>query len=197
VADPARGTLMGNRGCLHDEHGRIRRFHSGKRWIFCRLEFKGRKRELMQPGRYTELFFLDEATAFAAGHRPCAECMRDRFNRFRDAWEAANPSEPQPTLSATAIDEALHAERIGLHREKVTFRAKAGELPNGVLVIPVDRNGAEPVPRLIWQGAAWRWDLAGYADAASFEPDAPVDVLTPRPTVRTFAAGFRPHVAAR
>ena len=83
VADPVRGAWFGNRGCLHDDEGQIRRFHSGRRWIYCRLEFKGRQRELLQPGRYTELFFLDEATAFAAGHRPCAECLRDRFNEFR------------------------------------------------------------------------------------------------------------------
>ena len=86
VADPARGAWFGNRGCLHDDEGQIRRFHSGRRWIYCRLEFKGRRRELLQPGRYTELFFLDEVTAFAAGHRPCAECLRERFNEFRAHW---------------------------------------------------------------------------------------------------------------
>jgi hypothetical protein len=73
IADPARGLVYGNRGCLHDEHGRIRRHHATRRWIGCRLEFRGWHRgALMQPGRFTELFFLDEATAFAAGHRPCA-----------------------------------------------------------------------------------------------------------------------------
>ncbi len=195
MADPARGTLMGNRGCLHDEHGAIRRFHAGKRWIFCRLEFKGRKRELMQPGRYTELFFLDEATAFAAGHRPCAECMRDRLREFQEAWAAANPGGTEPTPSAPALDRALHAERIGRRREKVTFKAKVGELPDGVLVIPADQNGAEPAPRLIWQGAAWRWALTGYSDATPLDSGAPVDVLTPRSTVRSFGAGFRPYVA--
>ena len=76
VADPARGTLFGNRGVLHAPDGAIvRRQSAERRWIYCRLEFKGRRRELLQPGRYTELFFLDEATALAAGHRPCAECI--------------------------------------------------------------------------------------------------------------------------
>jgi hypothetical protein len=83
VADPARGLVYGNRGCLHDGSGRMRRSFAVKRWIACRLEFKGRRRApLLQPGRYTELFFLDEATAFAAGHRPCAECRRDDYDRF-------------------------------------------------------------------------------------------------------------------
>ncbi|MGH3065415.1 MAG: hypothetical protein ACRDOF_03855, partial [Gaiellaceae bacterium] len=82
VADPARGLVYGNRGCLHDEHGRIRRRYTGKRWIACRLEFRGwRRGALLQPGRFTELFFLDDATAFAAGHRPCALCRREDYDR--------------------------------------------------------------------------------------------------------------------
>jgi hypothetical protein len=77
VAHPARGLVYGNRGCP-DERGRIRRRYDGKRWIACQLEFRGWRRErLLQPGKYTELFFLDEATAFAAGHRPCAVCLRE------------------------------------------------------------------------------------------------------------------------
>src|SRR5688500_8008085 len=88
IAAPARGTLMGNRGCLHDGDQRIRRLFVGKRWIHCVLEFKGRRRQVMAPGRYTELFFLDESTALAAGHRPCAECQRDRYLEFRRCWMA-------------------------------------------------------------------------------------------------------------
>src|SRR5215218_6986529 len=85
VAEPARGLVYGNRGCLHDEQGRIRRRFAVKRWIACRLEFRGRRRSpLQQPGRYTELFFLDEVTALAAGHRPCAECRREDYDRFRE-----------------------------------------------------------------------------------------------------------------
>ena len=83
VADPARGLVYGNRGCLHDAQGRIRRRFAVKRWIACRLEFRGRRRSpLQQPGRYTELFFLDEVTALAAGHRPCAECRREDYDRL-------------------------------------------------------------------------------------------------------------------
>src|SRR4051794_26424644 len=86
ITTPERGTLMGNRGVLHDADARIVRRWQGKRWIACVLEFKGRWRPVMAPGRYTELFFLDEATALAAGHRPCAECRRRRFDEFRDTW---------------------------------------------------------------------------------------------------------------
>ena len=96
IATPARGTLMGNRGCLHDDHAQIRRPFQGQRWIICLLEFKGRKRSIMTPGQYTELFFLDEATALAAGHRPCAECQRDRFNLFREIWGQGRPGHHRP-----------------------------------------------------------------------------------------------------
>ena len=99
VADRARGLVYGNRGCLHDHEQRIRRSWQVKRWIACRLEFKGRTRELMQPGRYTELFFLDDAAALAAGHRPCAECRREDYNRFLEVWTSTPPR-------ATAIDDA-------------------------------------------------------------------------------------------
>jgi hypothetical protein len=87
VADPARGLVYGNRGCLHDDEGRIRRYYQVRRWIACRLEFRSRRRSpLMRPGRFTELFFLDEATALAAGHRPCAECRREDYDRFAALW---------------------------------------------------------------------------------------------------------------
>src|ERR1700732_822885 len=91
IATPERGTFLGNRGVLHDDQGRIKRAWQLKRWIVCVLEFKGRRRAVMTPGRYTELFFLDEATALAAGHRPCAECRRERFNAFREAWLRGDP----------------------------------------------------------------------------------------------------------
>ena len=91
IATPARGTLMGNRGCLHDNQGHIIRPYQLKRWIIYQLEFKGRRRQIMTPGKYTELFFLDEATALAAGHRPCVECSRPRFTEFVAAWAEANP----------------------------------------------------------------------------------------------------------
>src|ERR687885_1053495 len=90
VAVAGRGTLMGNRGRLHDAQRQIVRDWQVRRWIACRLQFRGRHREVMTPGRYTELFFLDEATALADGHRPCAECQRGRYRLFREIWAAAN-----------------------------------------------------------------------------------------------------------
>src|SRR5437879_4291036 len=106
VSDPARGLVYGNRGCLHDATGRIRRRYDGKRWIACRLRFRGwQRRPLLQPGRFTELFFLDEATAFAAEHRPCALCRREDYERFRALW-------PAGPAGADAIDARLHAERV-------------------------------------------------------------------------------------
>src|SRR6266436_7769242 len=109
VADSARGLVYGNRGCLHDETGRIRRRYNGKRWIACRLEFRGWHREpLLQPGRFTELFFLDEATAFAAGHRPCALCRREDYDRFVAIQRTVHGA----AAGADTIDARLHAERI-------------------------------------------------------------------------------------
>src|SRR5437879_1969205 len=107
VATPERGDFMGNRGVIHDRDGRIRKPWRVKRWLICLLQFKGEKRAVMTPGLYTELFFLDEATALAAGHRPCALCRRERYNAFRDAWHVG---ETRP--SAIAIDERLHTERM-------------------------------------------------------------------------------------
>src|SRR5690349_12183499 len=103
IATPERGLVYGNRGCLHDANGRIKRRWATRRWISCRLEFKGWHRsKLMQPGKFTELFFLDEATAFSAGHRPCALCRREDYNRF-----LALVDEP----GADALDVRLHEAR--------------------------------------------------------------------------------------
>src|SRR6202161_2154067 len=87
ITTPERGTFMGNRGVLHDTEGSLERAWQAKRWLVCVLEFRGRKRQVMTPKRYTELFFLDEATALAAGHRPCRECRYADYQRFRSLWE--------------------------------------------------------------------------------------------------------------
>ncbi|MEJ0068057.1 MAG: hypothetical protein WDO24_04250 [Pseudomonadota bacterium] len=124
---PARGDWFGNRGCLHDADGRLVRPWRSRAWLICRLAFKGRRRSLLMPGRYTELFFLDEATAFAAGHRPCGECRWHDYQRFRHCWpEFAG----QPI---TALDAVLHAERIGrAGAPPVTL----DQLPDGSFVAP-------------------------------------------------------------
>ena len=108
VADPARGLVYGNRGCLHGADGQIRRRYNGKRWIACRLEFRGwLRRPLVQPGRFTELFFLDDATALAAGHRPCALCRREDYNRLLEVWARLHPGDDGYKTMAEAIDLSL------------------------------------------------------------------------------------------
>ena len=185
VADSARGTLTGNRGCLHDNQQRIRRQFQGTRWIICLLEFKGRKRTLMTPGHYTELFFLDEATALAAGHRPCAECQRERFTRFRDLWTTANPKLAGTSRpAATAMDAAIHRERMTPIDHGTRSCSSIEQMPDGVFVTDDDRTA-----HLILAGRVLRWSPGGY-ELATAPLQYPVRVLTPASVVRTFAAGY-------
>jgi hypothetical protein len=188
IATPQRGTFLGNRGVLHDEHGRIRRPWQLKRWIVCVLEFRGRKRTVMTPGRYTELFFLDEATALAAGHRPCAECRHARYLDFCDAWAAAGRSR-RPT--AEQIDERLHAQRVLPDRSKRLFVASLEELPDGVFVRPEQRGGPA---YLLWNGRLLEWSPGGYRQPRPRPRKGKVHVLTPESTVATIRAGYAPEV---
>src|SRR4051812_33986092 len=133
IATSERGTFMGNRGVLHDGEGRIERAWQSKRWIVCVPAFRGRKRRVMTPGRYTELFFLDEATALAAGHRPCAECRHARFLDFCNAWgQAQRDRRRSARPTAQEIDDRLHAERVAADRSQRTFEAALDGLPDGV-----------------------------------------------------------------
>jgi hypothetical protein len=191
VAIPERGTFMGNRGVIHDAEGRIRRAWQLKRWIVCVLAFKGRKRQVMTPGHYTELFFLDEATALAAGHRPCAECRRERFNAFRRAWRSAHAGGSGSLSSADEIDSRLHAERIGPDRSKRLFEASLGELPSGVFVRRADW-GEDAV--LVWNDGLLAWSAEGYTRRMDRPAKAEVLVLTPESTVATIRAGYVPEI---
>lgn len=182
----ARGTLMGNRGGpLHDAHQRLgRRRWVKPAWIACRLDFKGRRQAIMAPGRYTQLFFLDEVTALAAGHRPCAECRREAFERFRAGFEGAT--------TATEIDRALHRARLqGRSGVQRTFEARLGDLPAGVMVQVPDRPGRA---WLAYRGALWPWSFAGYGAPFETRGATEVRVLTPAPTVAALAAGFVPEL---
>lgn len=182
-ADPARGTLFGNRGCLVDDHGQLARAWRGRRWITCELTFKGRRRRpLMAPGRYTELFFLDEATALAAGHRPCAECRRADVRRFRAAWATVHPGDAERSLAE--LDHRLHRERTGPRT-----RALASGLPDGTMV--AFDGGAW----LVLGGGLRRWTHGGYADRRPC-PRAPVEVLTAPTLVGVLAAGWKPRLHA-
>jgi hypothetical protein len=190
VAVPERGTMMGNRGRLHDESGRIRRPWQIRRWLLCRLEFNGRHRPVMAPNRYTELFFLDEATGLAAGHRPCFECRRKSFEAFQERWASANPGVlggGRPT--ADAIDEALHAERVGPDRSKQVFSATLAQLPDGVFV-----RSDEGLAHLHLEGQLLAWSPGGYSVRRRSRSDKEVLVLTPRSTVNAIRAGYRPEI---
>jgi hypothetical protein len=163
IADPARGLVYGNRGCLHGTDGRIRRSFAGRRWIACRLRFRGWQRgPLMQPGRFTELFFLDEATALAAGHRPCALCRRADYDRCAALLGGGG---------ADAIDARLHAERVAPDRRRL-HDAPFEELPDGAFVL------ADGAPWLVLGGALLRWSPAGYGERRP-RPAGAARLITP------------------
>jgi len=186
VADPGRGLVYGNRGCLHDETGRIRRRYNGKRWIACRLRFRGWHREqLLQPGRFTELFFLDEATAFAAGHRPCALCRREDYVHFGRIWRELH----QGDAGADAIDQRLHGERVAPDtREQLHHRALLDELPDGAFVL------RDEAPWLVVGPELLRWTPAGYVDARLRPNGEETLLITPPSLVAVLRAGWRPAV---
>ena len=154
------------------------------------LEFKGRHREVMQPNRYTELFFLDEATALAAGHRPCFECRRADADRFAELWTRTHGGDER--ARAPAMDEVLHAERVDRDRRKVTFRARRGEHPER-RIRPLRADGVHARPYLVVGNNLLAWEPAGYTTLVS--PSAiteEVEVLTPASIVAVLSAGYRP-----
>ncbi len=178
---PERGTLMGNRGCLHDGDRRIVAKSKRDAWVTCLLEFKERKRKLMQSGQYTELFFLDEATALAAGHRPCAECRRERYKSFLAAW---------PVVGARAgdVDAILKRERVNEFRLSVSL---LGNVSDGVIVKETDSGSFY----LLNQGSALQWTFGGYSKARSIEGlGGCFIILTPASTVEAFRNGYRPDL---
>ena len=171
IATPARGTLMGNRGRLHDPGRRIvRRIAGGYRaWVTCLLAFRGRRRAVMAPNRYTELFFLDEATALAAGHRPCGECRRADFRRFKAAWLAGNRDRGLgPDALIGAIDRELHRDRLDPDGRPRTYQAELGSLPDGVFVVGAGpRRGAARLAGRLVPGRRPDTERSGHGPAAS------------------------------
>jgi len=182
IATPARGLFMGNRGKLLNSRGEMVRPHQGQRWITCLLDFKERWRPVMTPGVYTELFFLDEATALAAGHRPCAECRRADFNRYMAFWQEVNGGMGK----VGEVDDILHRERLTDRKPMITSLA---EMPDGAFV---ERD--DGISLLKWQGHLWRWTPAGYAESVPLTNSGPISLLTPPSTVRVLTAGYRPVV---
>ena len=185
----ARGSMMGNRGgVLHNSDREIVRYYKSRRWITCVLEFKDRHRVVMSERRYTELFFLDEAVAFAAGHRPCAECRRERFNAFKEAWRRAKKLDDLPF--ADEMDLELHPARID-KREKITCKAAMASLPDGCFV-QIDGSAY-----LVWHDSLLLWTPEGYTKRVARPKGLNVTVLTPRPIVECFRHGYKPEVSYR
>lgn len=187
-----RGLFTGNRGCLVDDGGHVVRHHGSQLWITCQLSFKGWRHPLAEPRRWTPIFFLDDAVALAAGHRPCATCRRDDYLAYRDAVTSALRS-PTPLL-AKDLDRRLHVERHhrgrGIDRatDRITWTASADELPDGTVIVLDD------APHLLLGGAAHRFQFAGWGSAAS-RPEGAVSVLTPPTSVAALHCGFVPTLS--
>jgi len=181
--------FTGNRGIIHDPATKtLTRRWASQAWLTCVCEFRGRRREVMGCRGWTELFFLDEATALSAGHRPCFFCRRDDANRFRSAWEEGNGVR---RVLARDIDAVLHRERLLGGRKRLHARTMSlEELPDGAML----QEGTESF--LIAQGRALLWSPAGYRKAPSAIENAML--LTPPSTLRALGAGYRPvlHMSA-
>jgi len=186
VAVPERGLFTGNRGILHDPATRtlLRRRWSTKAWIICLCEFRGWRRVVMGGRSWTELFFLDEATALAAGHRPCFFCRRDDALAFRAAWAVGNAG---AVPRAAEMDAVLHRERLaGRDKRLHPWAGSHADLPDGAMV------AADHAAFLAIGGRLLRWSPAGYAESRS--PAGDLHLLTPPSTVRTLAAGYRARI---
>ena len=184
--------MTGNRGSLHDSEKRIRKHWVGKSWVACDPGYKKIDRKpLFQVGRYSELFFLDEATAYAAGHRPCAYCQRERFNSFKAMWAASHRTgDAASTLSIKEIDEHLHRERAARGGKKVVFSSPLANLPDGTM-IEVDK-----VAILLHRGRQLKWSFEGYTPTNPLQVSSPVTVLTPESIVQLLGQGLKPRVHA-
>jgi len=188
IITSARGSWMGNRGVIHHNEQIIKPFKH-KAWITCALEFKGRKRNVMTPGRWTELFFLDEATAFAAGHRPCFECRRDAALKFKSCWIRGNPTYNfNMGTSINQIDEVIHSERIDKEQKKITHQYISSEIPEGTFIL---MNGNSYV---FSNGRLLRWTAFGYEDDIAVPEVSTLTILTPRSILNAFRAGYIPQI---
>ncbi len=186
IATPERGLVYGNRGCLHDADGVLRRRYPTQRWIACQLTFRGRRRSpLRAPGRYTELFFLDEVTALAAGHRPCAECRRADYHRFREVWSSVHPEQAR----LEAIDAQLDAERRDpVTRERRLHRSDFAELPRGAFILH------EGQAHLVLGSRLLPWSPGGYGQVVRRPARGPATAITPPSLLALLRTGWDPLV---
>lgn len=185
VAVAGRGTLMGNRGILHNQQRAIVRDWQVRRWIACRLEFRGRHRAVMQPGHYTELFFLDEAAALADGHRPCAECRHADYRAFQRVWRSLYPDQP---ARADAMDAILHTQRRIRRFVKRTHVADIDGLPNGTYI------NLDDCAWLVLDDAVVAWSADRYTHRAPRPRGNAVSVLTPPSLVAALRAGYQADI---
>jgi hypothetical protein len=185
IAVPDRGMFWGNRGSLLDAEGRLARYSRGRAWAICVLEYKGRRRQQWAPGRLTELYFLDEATGLAAGHRPCGECRYRDYQAFKRAWTGAFGGGGP---GVAEIDARLHADRLVRPGVRRSYSARLSSLPDGVMV------SVGGTPFLVWGGGLLAWTPGGYRSSGQSPAEDTATVITPRATVAVLAAGYRPVI---
>ncbi len=185
----ARGAWTGTRGLLHNDVKQIVRSYKLQAWLTCKLEFKDRKRVVMSPGKYTELFFLDEATAFSAGHRPCKECRREEHKKFKALWIKGNLAHDfTEKTPIRKIDQLLQDERMNTDKSKVTFEELIDNITAGTFIL---MNGE---PWLVFDNALFKWSPFGYTNRMPLPDNKKVTVLTPRSIMNTFHAGYKPQI---
>ena len=192
ISTPERGAWTGNRGVIHNERKEIIKNHAVKYWITCVLDYKDAHRIVMSPNRWTELFFLDEATAFAAGHRPCGFCRHADFKRFKDLWIKANGEQYGLTnkTKMDIIDAIIHQERLDKNGLQKTFKSTLTALPDGTFITLDEVDKAY----LWFEQNLYEWSFSGYTKVSQFDKNQEVTVLTPFSYVAVFKAGYVPEV---
>jgi hypothetical protein len=182
--------LTGNRGCLVDESGTFVRHHRGDLWITCLTEYRSWKHPLTQPRHWTPLFFLDEAVALAAGHRPCGLCRRSAYQAYREAVVRAGllPADAKATDLNRRLATERHRPGRGLVRasDRRVWRASVGALPNGTVVVTDGRAG------LVLDDRLWRFSFEGWTDPVALPRPDLVEVLTPPTSVAALSGGYQP-----
>lgn len=191
-ASPSRGAFLGNRGDLHARDGSIRKTYAVKFWICCTLEeTNGQRVTFDTPGRYTPLFFWDEAVAMSAGHRPCGQCRKNAFRGFKQAFNTAKGFPDDHFLSVKEIDAEMHLSRLDEQKRQRRYRAMARDLPSGTFVTFDSRP---EVAHLLWDGLAYPWTHEGYSAPIGIGGSDKVHVLTPKILVEVMRAGYVPSV---
>jgi hypothetical protein len=191
IATPERGAWTGNRGVIHNAEKQIIKHHAVKYWITCVLDYKGMRRTVMSKKKWTELFFLDEATAFAAGHRPCGFCRHPDFKKFKKLWIAANGAQYNVTdqTKMDIIDGYIHQERLNKEGTHTRFKAVLNSLPTGVFIALENEKAC-----LWYKGRLFEWSFSGYGEVFNFSENQEVEVLTPYSYVNVFRMGYVPEV---